>query len=190
MAFADYDFTVPANGSQQIPATGSFVRVRSTSGIIRVSIDSGPGVKLSQGQGFRMPAGKTFRDITVRDVSGAGSTGTIFVGDAGFEDQTLSGNVTSDVAQCADVSEVNVVVGTVAVQLAAWDTRRRGLMLQNQSDTATVWVTFNGALPAVGAGMRLKPGETFYQDTVICMKRIDGVADMAGAVVRVIGWQK
>lgn len=103
---------------------------------------------------------------------------------------TVTGTATTDVAQCADVSEGNVVVGTASVLIAPWDTRRRGLMLQNQSDTATIWIAFNGSLAAVGNGMRLKPGETFYHDTVLCMKSIYGISDTAGTTLRVVGWQK
>jgi hypothetical protein len=52
-------------------------------------------VKLSAGQGFRLLDGKTFRDVTIRDISGVGNTGIVFIGDASYEDTNFSGTITN-----------------------------------------------------------------------------------------------
>lgn len=174
MAFADYDFTVTPNGSQNIPASGSVVRVRSTTGQLRVSIDGGPGVKLSAGQGFRLGDGQTFRDVTVRDVSGSGATGVLFIGDAGYEDQTFSGSVTiangtgpftitNKTLSRTPGQASQVIAGARAVD-------RRYLAVQNKGAGA-IWISFtlwgeptNNGVITTSTGLKIESGQTYTVD--------------------------
>lgn len=106
-------------------------------------------------------------------------------------DRPPTGNVAvTDVTQCPDVSELTAVVGTASMVLAGWSPRRRSMMIQNQSDSATVWLSFNNAGVSVGTGFRLRPGETFYNDLVSCPKVVNAIADQAGATVRWVEFQR
>lgn len=106
-------------------------------------------------------------------------------------DRPPTGNVAvTDVAQCPDVYEATFLVGTASAVLVYASLRRRSMMVQNQSDSATVWLSFNNADPAIGNGFRLRPGETFYNDLVSCPKAVKAIADQAGAPVRWVEWQR
>lgn len=115
MSFGDYDFSLLANQSVQMAVKGAFLRVRQATGKVRVSIDGGQGVTLQAGQGFKLPAGKAFRDVTVRDVSGQANAGVIFIGDAGFDDQTLFGAVSVTGGQISTTHEIQTIAKTGAV---------------------------------------------------------------------------
>lgn len=88
-----YDFTLGPLSAQQVPALGSYVKLLSASGRVRVRTNAGDSYSLLEGQGFRMPEGKAFSDLTLTDLSGAGNVGVIFVGEASFEDSRVSGTV-------------------------------------------------------------------------------------------------
>lgn len=187
MAFADYDFTLAANGSQQLPVSGSVVRVRSSSGTLRVSIDGGPGVRLSAGQGFRLSPGQTFRDVTIRDVSGAANTGVLFIGDAGYEDTTFSGNSTiiKDNSNRGGVYQTAFSVGTASQSLHIADPGRAWFAISNESDTATIWVYVdqnNGAAASTANGKRIGPGE-MWEPAYCPLGNIRVISDTANTKV-------
>lgn len=96
MSNRQYDFTLSAvlGSSQRIDATGSKLKVlTSPAGPVGIKIDGGPEIQLMEGQGFNMPPGKTFRDVLVRNLQAVANTGTIFIGEEGFEDSRVTGNV-------------------------------------------------------------------------------------------------
>jgi hypothetical protein len=91
-----YDFTLAAvlGATQRFDVSGAKVYVTSApGGNIGVKMDSGPEIALLEGQGFSLPPGNTFRDVTIRNLQAVANAGSIFIGEAGFEDRRISGNV-------------------------------------------------------------------------------------------------
>lgn len=187
MAFNDYDFSISANGSTQIHAMGSAVRVRSCTGQLRISVDGGSGVKLNAGQGFHLDGG-SFRELTVRDVSGAPNAGVIFVGDGSYDDQTFSGSVsisnTSGAFAQGAQTTTNSVGGAV---IAAASLIRRYLMVQNSDAVASVWVTLDGSAPTTTNGIKLLPGGVLELQGFVPNGQIRAIADQASAALVVVG---
>lgn len=163
MAFGDYDFAMLANRSQQIAVTGAIVRVRSCTGKINIRIDGGPGANFSAGQGFKMPAGKTFRDLTVTDVSGAANAGVIFIGDASYEDQTFSGSVsvTNLPAVNGAFAETNVAVTAAGVALLAANPARRFVEVINTDPAVTIYITVDGSAVGASGYIPIAPGASW-----------------------------
>jgi hypothetical protein len=188
MAFGDYDFTLSANGSDTKEVTGSVVRVRSCTGTLRISIDGGPGANFGSGQGFRMPAGKTFRTLTIRDVSGSTNTGTVFIGDASYEDQTFSGavSVTNLPAKQGSYTQTKPAVTNLSSQLVAAKVGRRYLLVQNNDATANVYVNLTGAAATVAGGIRLVPGGVLELAAFPPTDAVTAIADQPTADVRVL----
>lgn len=190
MAFADYDFQLTANGSQQLPVSGSVVRVRSSSGTLRVSIDGGPGVKLGAGQGFRLGPGQSFRDVTIRDVSGAANTGVIFIGDAGYEDQTFTGDVNVIGLKKNFIQVDKKVVAPFGasadgIGAALTSGNRSYLAVQNLSDTGNVYLVFApaGFSYAKTRCLKLGPGEFIEWDRIVPQGVMSAHKDVGSADV-------
>lgn len=85
-----FDFTLPANGAQQIDVVGRFVKYVGGTGKIRVRIDKGGYVDLLPGQAVR---NVQFSQITISDRSGAGNVGIVLAGAFDFQDDRISGTV-------------------------------------------------------------------------------------------------
>lgn len=112
-----YDFTLTANGSQQIQADANFYKILTASGDVSITRDGGSTVKpMRAGRGER---NVQFLTLTIRDLSGAPNSGTILVGDSDFIDDTIvlssainirpeaaSGNFRSGSALAANTPEV------------------------------------------------------------------------------------
>lgn len=82
-----YDFTLTANGSQQIQADANFYKILTASGDVSITRDGGSTVKpMRAGRGER---NVQFLTLTIRDLSGAPNSGTILVGDSDFIDDTI-----------------------------------------------------------------------------------------------------
>jgi hypothetical protein len=91
-----YDFTLGAvlGATQRLDVAGGYAYVISApGGNIGVKLDGGAEIALLEGQGFRLPPDKTFRDVTIRNLQAVANAGSIFIGEAGFEDRRISGNV-------------------------------------------------------------------------------------------------
>ncbi len=188
MAFADYDFTLAANQSLQIPASGSVVRVRSSSGTLRVSIDGGPGVKLGAGQGFRLLDGQKFRDVTIRDVSGAANSGVVFVGDAGYEDQTFSGSVevVKNTARRGRLMPTNQVIAAASTVIKYPNANRVYFAIQNLSQTTAIWLQLGGSAPdnaVVGTGLKLGPGDYLEFTDYVHTQSISAISESGNVSV-------
>lgn len=187
MAFNDYDFSLSANGTQQIAVMGSTVRVRSCTGSIKVSVDGGPGVTLSAGQGFKLDGGaKKFRDLTVKDMSGAANAGVIFVGDGEFLDSTLFGSI----SLAGGVSTVQTAgtVGTVAGALFGARPGRKYLLIQNNG-TDTIYVRIDGGAVTTANGFKINPGGYLEINGNAPAAAINAISGTAGqAVIVAEGW--
>lgn len=98
MATRIYDFTLGASvgASQQIPVNGSVLTVLSASpstSKVRITIETGESWDCYPGQGFRMPDGKQFAWVLISNLSAVAMTGTVVIGDAGWIDNRVTGNV-------------------------------------------------------------------------------------------------
>lgn len=107
MASRVYDFNLASGSSQRFDVLGTQFRVISATGPVLVKADTGEEWTLSAGQGFdvlasvRMPGTegglrpvRPFGALTLRNLIGAANVGTIFIGDSGFLDSSVTGNVT------------------------------------------------------------------------------------------------
>lgn len=185
MAFGDYDFAMLANRSQQIAVTGAIVRVRSCTGKINIRIDGGPGANFSAGQGFKMPAGKTFRDLTVTDASGAPNQGVIFIGDASYDDTTFSGAVQVTNTSGA-FAQTKPAVTNASANLVAANANRRYLLIQNLDTVANVFVRLDGVAATLATGVQIPPGGSLELATFVTNTAVTAIADQPTADVRVV----
>lgn len=87
-----YDFSLNANGGQNIDAVGAYVKYKSGLGAIRVRFSTGGYVDLTPGQGIRL-AKQEFNSLNLTDKSGNANQGVLVIGDVDFQDDTISGTV-------------------------------------------------------------------------------------------------
>ncbi|WP_310611647.1 hypothetical protein [Limnohabitans sp.] len=87
-----YDFTIPAGGSVQIQAVGTYFRIQSSTGPISVTGEFGEVAPLMQGQGIK---DSPFTRLQLRDLSGSMCVGKVIVASSEFIDQqmVLSGSL-------------------------------------------------------------------------------------------------
>lgn len=90
-----YDVTLANGASGNIAALGSYAKIYSApAGGVQLRLDGGEAYTLLEGQGIRLPDGCAhFRDVTIKNTSGAAQTILVFVGDSRFEDSRISGIV-------------------------------------------------------------------------------------------------
>lgn len=89
-----YDLTLANNAAGNIGVLGDYCKVISApSGAVQIKLDGGESFTLLEGQGVRMPDGKSFRDLQVKNVSGSAQTLLLFAGDGRIEDTRITGNV-------------------------------------------------------------------------------------------------
>lgn len=90
-----YNFSIAANGTQNLDVVGDYVRIMSATGTVRLRTVEGWSAELSAGQGVRYAP---FNRLILEDLSGAVNTGTLFIGtgDPEIIDNTvnLGGSVT------------------------------------------------------------------------------------------------
>jgi hypothetical protein len=91
-----YDFTMPAGGAFQIQAVGSYFRIQTTTGPVRVQGEFGDLSPLLAGQGIK---DSPFTRLMFTNLSAVSITGTVIVADKEFVDQqmVMSGTVSSSV---------------------------------------------------------------------------------------------
>jgi len=150
-----YDFTLPANGSQQIQADANFYKILTASGDVSVTRDGGSTVKpMRAGRGER---NVQFLSLTIKDLSGAPNSGTILVGDSDFIDDTIvlssAINLRPEASSGNFVSATNLAVGSNTIFLPGANTN--GVILQSVREHAynaagIVWglLSKSGAAPA------------------------------------------
>jgi hypothetical protein len=108
-ALHEQDFTIPPNGSVRMDVTGNYFRFTEGFGRVLITLNTGGSAKCKLGQGLK---NKPFTFLSLRDVTGTGSTGKLLVGwDAEFIDGTISGSV--------DINGIVPIGGALPVALAA-----------------------------------------------------------------------
>lgn len=85
-----YDFSLPAGGSQVIDVKGKFFKYKSGIGQIRVILSKGGYIDLLPGQGVW---NVEFSSLIIKDKTGAINSGILISGDFDFHDDRISGSV-------------------------------------------------------------------------------------------------
>lgn len=93
MNFQQYDFTIAANGSQRIDATGTFLMLTSSTGLVKVRLDNGTAVDLLPGRGLKLDPKDAFNYFTISDRTGAANVGLVLAGDDNLIDNRVTGEV-------------------------------------------------------------------------------------------------
>ena len=153
-----YDFRLPANGSQYIPASGVYFRLITVSpsgNAINVTLSAGETAEqIIAGQGLKNVA---FNALTLTNTTATVITGAILVSDGEFIDTNLGGTV--DIGNfganlyAADwLDAAGVVVAALGI-----NAKRRYLLVQNKSDVP-MFVTIDALSdPSMGQGLMLEP---------------------------------
>jgi hypothetical protein len=85
-----YDFALTAGGTQVLEVTGEFVKVISSTGLVRIEADTGARLDALAGQGFRKD---NFTRLVLRDRSNAVNVGRLFVAYGDMIDDRVTGDV-------------------------------------------------------------------------------------------------
>ena len=134
-----YDFTMPANGACQIQAGGTYFRVQSATGAIKVNGDFGEASPLLQGQGLK---DSPFSRLNLTNLTNSPNSGTIIVAGDEFIDQQMvlsgtvntSGPIANKSFNTFDVS--NMVMSTTYPLV----TNIRYLLFQNRSSSYNAYI--------------------------------------------------
>lgn len=139
-----YDFTMPANGACQIQAGGTYFRVQSANGAIKVNGDFGEASPLLQGQGLK---DSPFSRLNLTNLTDSPNRGTIIVAGDEFIDQqmVLSGTVnTSGPIANKSFNTFNVSNAVMSTTYPLV-TNIRYLLFQNRSSSYNAYINFSAS---------------------------------------------
>lgn len=103
-----YTYTIPANGSVQIPAANDNFIIQASTGPLAVRGNTFGRMRgLVAGQGFKQVP---FERLELFDESGAPNTVTLLMSPAEFVNQTFSGSVVIVGAQALDAATINALI--------------------------------------------------------------------------------
>lgn len=91
LAARNYDLTIPGNGTRQLEAVGSYVKILSATGQVRIIADTGPQLDALPGQGLR---NVPFNRLQFQDLTGSGNNILVLVGSSEMVDDRITGEVT------------------------------------------------------------------------------------------------
>lgn len=86
----EYDITIPANQYHRLDVVGDFFKVIRATGLLRVTLDTGPQLSCEPGQGLRR---RPFSRLDLVDLSGADNTVRLFCGSDDLIDDRLVGEL-------------------------------------------------------------------------------------------------
>lgn len=163
--------------------SGSYIRLLSASGPLKVSADGGNKFDFELGIGVRFP--ERFRFLSIE--SATNQTVRLAVSDAGVDDSRLVGSV--DITGGLDTKEVMptnltaaaVTVGTSAVVVAAANVDRRSVLIVNNAANV-IYVGPAGVTTATGVPVAAGGGALTLNTTAA----IYAIAGSAGNNVRVL----
>ena len=157
-----YDFTMPANGACQIQAGGTYFRVQSATGAIKVNGDFGEASPLLQGQGLK---DSPFSRLNLTNLTNSPNSGTIIIAGDEFIDQqmVLSGTVNTSGSPITNKSfntfDVSNAVMSTSYPLM---TNIRYLLFQNRSSSYNAYINFSN-LTDISKSILIPPGGSFEQ---------------------------
>jgi hypothetical protein len=133
-----YDVTLAPGVAANIPVLGDYIKVRSAPfGLVEIKLDGGEAYLLDEGLGVRLPEGKTFRDVQIKNKAATAQTVLLFIGNSRFEDSRITGRVSiyeNVSAQCQVIAQSNVAITAVtATALIAPATNVAGITIRQAS---------------------------------------------------------
>lgn len=179
-----YPFTLDPFETVDLPASGSYFRVISSSGAISVRLDSGNTVgPITQGQGLK---NTDFNRLDVTDTSGAPNNGVLIVGTSEFVDVSVTGQV-QVTNNGGAFSQAAAAITNVSSAIAAANAARRYFGFQNTDPIANIYLNLSGAAATVANGIKVPPGGYFELQGFVPTGAITAIADQAVADGRVVG---
>lgn len=183
--------TLAANQRVEFVEPFDFIRVMDTTATVSLEfyragreIDEANGVTAGYSESWAEPCDKLAitNGTTAQTISVATRLGSRVE-----YDKPPTGNVsivgTAQVIATMDGAAVTTqtqpTVGTASAQLLAANGSRKAMILQNKSQTATVYLNLAGAAATVAAGLRVRPGETFTWDQRVTKAQVNAIADAA-----------
>ncbi len=149
----------------------TYFRVLSCTAPFYAAFDSLPGeVLMSVGQAMQFAPGTTFKEVKLRDPSGATNT-IIFVATTGqfIDDGLTDVDVTNDslTVSGGDTIETpaKVSVANVATLISAASTTRNFITVQNHSTTQDLWLGDANIHVANKRGIKVLPGSDYTIST-------------------------
>lgn len=148
-----YTRVIPANTEILIDVLGTFVGVKEAKGDVQIGLDQGPSVPFAVGISYTCDSGDFFRQIRVKDVSGAQNTVQIFAGNGQFRDTRMTVDVTRGFSGFVrDAEAPSRILSQVSSTLAAnsgitlpgtfsgSDLSRKALLVSNEDTANKVYI--------------------------------------------------
>ena len=185
-----YDFAMPAGGSFQVQAVGSYFRVMTSTGAIGVIGEFGEVSPLSQGQGLK---DSPFTRLQLKNLSTSAScNGTIIVASDEFIDQqmVLSGDVSVTPSSKISSASGGSYPLTTSASTTPWSgitASNKAFIVINGNATANVFIAPPNAPSS--AGIKITPGSYFYKEGLLCSSAWMIWSDAAGATATVMNYQ-
>lgn len=173
-----YSYDVPANGSVRLPVIGAFFRILAASGAVTVQTDAVNLKGLGVGDGFEKTP---YSWLTLTDTSGATNTVRFVVSDAAFLNAPqVSTTVTNaKTATSAAFANTQKTVTNVSAELAAGNTARQYLLIQNRDASGTIYLNFGAGAATAANGLKLAPGAFWEWDSTVSTQAVQAIGDIA-----------
>lgn len=182
-----YTDTIP-NGETLIKqVAGTYFKLLSATGTIDVRTQTAFMSDLIGGQGMK---DTSYDRLEIRNTSGASNTIRYIVADSEFIDGfTGSMAITQNVpVRSSSFTNTAQTVTSASAQLLPANTQRAYLLIQNNSTTGVIYITF-GATSTAAKGIKIAPGGNFVMEGPQSTQAIHAIGDIASnaAVVTVEG---
>lgn len=179
--FKIYPIVLTANGVVKLTVGGTYFKILSATGNVRVRTAVGTLDPVTVGNGMEETP---FDYLQFEDVSGSPNNVSVVVAGSRFLDANL-GNVVitrNKAAQLTTVTSANANVTNASAQLLAANSGRQYLLIQNRDTTGTVYVNLAGAAATVGAAgnsIAIPPGGSFELFNALPTGAITAIGDVA-----------
>jgi hypothetical protein len=175
---AIYTETLTAGESIHRLFQGAFFKIISATGPVTVRTSTVKLASLIAGQGFEKAP---FDFLELTDASGGANTIKFVVATDGFLDG-LNGSVsvTGTVAvKSSAFANTAKTVTSASGSLIVANTDRSYLLIQNKSNTGTIWVNFGAAAATQANGVKIAPGGSYELSGTISTQAIQAIGDIA-----------
>lgn len=175
---------VPAGGSREIGAVGSYVSVLESTLDFNIGIEDDALQFITQGLTIGTRDGSTFNRVRIENPNPGAITLTLAFGIGEIRDSRLSATAALNLTKASNLTTVADVscANAAATQVIAVNTTRRRVLVQNLDIAATLRVGDSSVTAA--RGHRLGPGETLeLQSTEAVFVRNDSGAAVLVSIV-------
>lgn len=184
--------TIQAGQRVEFIEAFDFVRVMDATGLLSLEfhregreVDEAQGVGLGYSESFAKPCDKL---VIVNDEAGPQTVKfATRLGSRVAFDKPPTGSVSvTNIPQVIVMpttttlfAQVQKTVTNASAQMVPFNSIRKGLTVQNKSETGSVWINVTGAAATQANGIRIKPGETFSMDGRVSGQAITAIGDIA-----------